>query len=607
MARALPASRHERQRSTGGYLPIEDHGIVGNLHTVALVGNEGTIDWFCPGRFDAPSLFGSILDSEDGGCFSLQPAGERFTTKQLYLPGTAVLVTRFFTEGGVGEITDFMPLEDSSCSIVRRIEVVRGSVRFRLACRPAFDYARAPHRLAVDGQLATFLAADGMCELRSATVPLEADGDMAVAELTLARGERASFTLSVGKAGPVWDEDAVEVAFRATVDFWRRWIGQSTYRGRWREVVDRSAITLKLLTYLPTGAVVAAPTTSLPEHIGGPRNWDYRYCWLRDSAFTMFAFLRLGFREEAFAYMAWLHGLGYQRHDGVPLQVMYTLDGQSDLKEFELTHLSGYRDSPPVRVGNGAADQLQLDVYGEVIDAVYLAERGGMPLSYTLWVKLRTILDWLAENWDQPDESIWEVRGGRREFTYSRIMTWVAFDRAIRIQTKRGLPADTRAWRLARDAAYEWVMTHGWSEARQAFNQYADSDVLDASVLILPLVLMIAPSDPRMLSTLDAIRDDLVSDSFVFRYDPEEAADDGLPGREGSFSLCSFWYVECLTRAGKLDEARLVFEKMLGYANHLGLYSEEIGASGEALGNFPQAFTHLGLISAAFDLDRALG
>jgi GH15 family glucan-1,4-alpha-glucosidase len=399
----------------------------------------------------------------------------------------------------------------------------------------------------------------------------------------------------------------VEGAFVDTVAFWRRWIGQSTYRGRWREVVDRSAITLKLLTYQPTGAVVAAPTTSLPEHIGGPRNWDYRYCWLRDSAFTMFAFLRLGFREEAFAYMTWLHGLGYGRTDGAPLQVMYTLDGHSELPEYELSHLTGYRDSHPVRIGNGAADQLQLDVYGEVIDAVYLAERGGMPLSYSLWVKLRSILDWLAENWDQPDEGIWEVRGGRRNFTYSRVMTWVAFDRAIRIQSKRGLPADTHAWRLARDAAYEWVMTHGWSEARKAFNQYADSDVLDASVLILPLVLMIAPSDPRMLSTLDAIREDLVSDSFVFRYDPEDSADDGLPGREGSFSLCSFWYVECLTRAGKLDEARLVFEKMLGYANHVGLYSEEIGASGEALGNFPQAFTHLGLISAAFDLDRALG
>jgi GH15 family glucan-1,4-alpha-glucosidase len=607
MARAAPEHRREQKRSTAGYLPIEDHGVIGDLHTVALVGNEGTIDWFCPERFDAPSMFGSILDADSGGSFSLQPVGAPFTTKQLYLPGTAILVTRFFTEGGVGEITDFMPLGDGSGSIVRRIEVVRGSVRFRLSCSPAFDYARAAHRLVVDGKLATFLSADKMCELRSPTVELEAAGDSAVAELTLARGERASFVLAVGKPGAVWDEAAVEGAFADTVAFWRKWMGQSTYRGRWREVVDRSAITLKLLTYLPTGAVVAAPTTSLPEHIGGPRNWDYRYCWLRDSAFTMFAFLRLGFRDEAFSYMTWLHGLGYRRADGVPLQVMYTIDGHSDLAESELTHLTGYRDSHPVRIGNGAANQLQLDVYGEVVDAVYLAERGGMPLSYSLWVKLRSILDWLAENWDQPDEGIWEVRGGRRNFTYSRVMTWVAFDRAIRIQTKRGLPADTRRWRLARDAAYEWVMTHGWSEARQAFNQYADSDVLDASVLILPLVLMIAPTDPRMLSTLDAIRDDLVSDSFVFRYDPEDSADDGLPGREGSFSLCSFWYVECLTRAGKLDEARLVFEKMLGYANHLGLYSEEIGASGEALGNFPQAFTHLGLISAAFDLDRALG
>ena len=407
--------------------------------------------------------------------------------------------------------------------------------------------------------------------------------------------------------GPLRDADAVERSFGETVEFWRGWIGQSRYRGRWREMVDRSAITLKLLTYLPTGAVVAAPTTSLPEHIGGPRNWDYRYCWLRDSAFTMFAFLRLGFREEALSYLGWLHERGSVRDGGAPLQVMYAIDGRSELAEHELSHLAGYRDSQPVRIGNGAADQLQLDVYGEVVDAVYLAERGGMPISYTLWVKMRSILDWLADNWEQPDEGIWEVRGGRRDFTYSRIMTWVAFDRAIRIQTKRGLPADTIKWRAARDAAYEWVMTHGWSEVRQAFNQYGGSDVLDASVLILPLVLMIAPNDPRMLSTLDAIRDDLVSDSFVFRYDTEDAADDGLPGREGSFSLCSFWYVECLTRAGRLDEARLVFEKMLGYANHLGLYSEEIGASGEALGNFPQAFTHLGLISAAYDLDRALG
>jgi GH15 family glucan-1,4-alpha-glucosidase len=602
-----PERRRDQEHDANGYLPIEHHGVIGDLHTVALVGSEGTIDWFCPERFDAPSMFGAILDSRTGGRFAIRPADEAFTTKQLYLPGTAVLVTRFFTETGVGEVVDFMPLGPGSCTVVRRIEVVRGVVRFRAHCEPAFDYARAEHRLAIEGGLATFLAGDAMCELRAVGNELGQEGAAAVAEVTLDRGERAAFVLSVGTPGRAWDEEAVELAFRDTVAFWRGWIAKSRYRGRWREVVDRSAITLKLLTYLPTGAVVAAPTTSLPEQIGGPRNWDYRYCWLRDSAFTMFAFLRLGFRDEAAAYLSWLHERGNVDEDGAPLQVMYGVDGRSDLTEHELPHLSGYRDSGPVRIGNGASTQLQLDVYGEVVDAVYLAERGGMPLSYELWVKLRAILDWLAENWDQPDEGIWEVRGGRQRFTYSRIMTWVAFDRALRIQAKRGLPADTRKWREARDAAYEWVMTHGWSEARQAFNQYADSDVLDASVLIMPLVLMIAPTDPRMLSTLDAILEDLVSDSFVFRYDTEEAADDGLPGREGSFSLCSFWYVECLTRAGRLDEARLVFEKMLGYANHLGLYSEEIGASGAALGNFPQAFTHLGLISAAYDLDRALG
>ncbi|MDX6563927.1 MAG: hypothetical protein QOD65_3741 [Gaiellales bacterium] len=607
MARSAPERRREQERDADGYLPIEHHGIIGDLHTVALVGNEGTIDWFCPKRFDAPSLFGALLDTQKGGRFSIRPANEAFTTKQLYLPGTAVLVTRFFTESGVGEIVDFMTL-GPDCSIVRRIEVVRGSVTFRVLCEPAFDYARVPHRLIVDGALATFLAGDDMCELRSVSGSLEeSKGDAAQAEVTLRRGEQVSFVLAMGKPGRTWDEAAVETAFVETVKFWRDWIGQSRYRGRWREYVDRSAITLKLLTYAPTGAVVAAPTTSLPERIGGPRNWDYRYCWLRDSAFTMFAFLRLGFRDEAFHYLNWLQERGNMDEDGPPFQVMYAVDGRSDLTEQELPHLSGYRGSGPVRIGNQASSQLQLDVYGEVVDAVYLAERGGMPISYALWVKLRSILDWLADNWDQPDEGIWEVRGGKRDFTYSRVMTWVAFDRAIRIQAKRGLPADTTRWRKARDAAYEWVMTHGWSEARQSFNQFADSDILDASVLILPLVLMIAPTDPRMLSTLDAIRDELVSDSFVFRYDTEEAADDGLPGREGSFSLCSFWYVECLTRAGRLDEARLVFEKMLGYANHLGLYSEEIGASGDALGNFPQAFTHLGLISAAYDLDRALG
>jgi GH15 family glucan-1,4-alpha-glucosidase len=603
-------------RAKADYLPIAEHGLIGDLHTAALVGTDGTIDWYCCPRFDSPSVFGAILDAHRGGRFRISPAGESWSSKQLYLPDTNVLITRFLMPVGVGEVQDFMPPPRPGASahrhrMIRRVVAIRGEMRFVVEVAPRFDYGRACHEVALTAHGALFSSPNLALSL-STSDPLEVVDDRDVrAEVVLRAGQSATFVLEraeVGDTPEPCSEAEVAEEFDATVAFWRDWLRRSRYSGRWREMVNRSALTLKLLTYAPTGAIVAAPTTSLPEVVGGTRNWDYRFTWMRDSAFTLYALLRLGFTDEAAAFMSWLQGRvrnGDDRACG-PLQVMYGIDGRDDLPEEELSHLDGYMGSAPVRIGNGAANQLQLDIYGELMDSLYLCNKYGLPIYHDGWIEMTRSVEWLIEHWDQADEGIWETRGGRRAFTYSRLMSWVAVERAIRIAQERGLPADTVRWGAARDSIYNQIMERGWHPGRQAFVQHYDTDVLDASLLLMPLCKFIAPTDPRWISTLDAITAELVSDSLVYRYNAG-ATPDGLAGTEATFSMCSFWWVEALARAGRLDDARLAFEKMLTYANHVGLYSEEIGLTGEQLGNFPQAFTHLALISAAFTLDHELG
>ena len=590
-----------------GYLPIAEHGVVGDLRTIALVGTDGTIDWYCCPRFDSPSVFGAILDKNRGGRYRIAPTLGVGTVKQLYFPDTNVLITRFLTPAGVAELEDFMPVGPRQ-RLIRRVLCVRGEMTFRVEVDPRFDYGREASETELHENGVVFRSPSLVLAL-STGVDLRPGENGVVGEFVLGAGESESFALETGSDAPsVATSEEMRDEFEETVEFWRRWLGQSRYRGRWRETVHRSALVLKLLTYQPSGAMVAAPTTSLPEQIGGGRNWDYRYTWIRDTAFSLYALLRLGFTDEAAGFMDWLTDRFRERvgNDSGPLQIMYAVDGSAELPEEVLEHLEGYRASAPVRVGNGAANQLQLDIYGELIDSVYLYNKYGSPISHDAWSDLARIVEWVCENWDQTDEGIWETRGGKQNFTFSRLMSWVAVERAIRMARQRGLPADLVRWMAVRDDIYRQVHERGWNAKRGAFVQHYDTDVLDASVLLMPLTKFMAPTDPLWLSTLDAISDELVSDSLVYRYNVE-ASPDGLKGDEGTFTICSFWYVEALARAGRLDEARLAFEKMLTYANHVGLYSEEIGATGELLGNFPQAFTHLALISAAANLDRELG
>jgi GH15 family glucan-1,4-alpha-glucosidase len=594
------------------YLPIEDHGIIGNLHTAALVGTDGTIDWLCLPAFDSPSVFCSILDDEKGGHFGLRPV-EYTRSQQIYLPDTNVLLTRFFSPGGLAETLDFMPIvtgPEERHRLVRNVRVIRGRLDFWVECRPAFDYARRDHSVSADKAGAVFSSDDSCLGLATDVRLEEWERGAAGARFSLGAGERATFVLAhLGQGegpGEILSDVGFEELLHRTLRYWRGWLSNSTYHGRWREMVHRSALVLKLMVYDPTGALVASPTMGLPERIGGERNWDYRYTWLRDAALALYALIYVGFEDEARNFMGWLRDRCQEDKDGL-LQPLYGIDGRTEVAETELTHLSGYMNSAPVRLGNGAHGQRQLDLYGAVLDAAYLYNKYGAPLDYDLWKNLAKILNWLSDNWRDPDEGIWEVRGGRRQFVSSKLLSWVALERAGRIARQRGLPGGNGRWQQERDAIYEEIMEMGWNPERNSFVQYYGSDALDASLLLMPLVKFVGPTDPRWTATLDRIQQELTYDTLVERYQTEQAAPDGLTGGEGSFNLCSFWLVECLTQAGRLEEARLALEKMFSYANHLGLYSEEIGYSGEALGNFPQAFTHLALMSAAVHLDRALG
>ncbi|RQW95757.1 glycoside hydrolase family 15 protein [Micromonospora globispora] len=603
------------------YPAVEAHGLIGDLQTAALVAMDGTLDWFCAPRFDSPSVFGGLLDRHKGGYFKVSPEGVDYTSKQLYLPGTPILITRFLSADGVGELVDFMPIAGDQPTdrhrLVRMLRMVRGTMRFRIDCQPRFNYGRDPHE--VDTYPEGYVFRSPALSLAASLVhypetrPLEQgvlrkEGGMWTVT-TLGEGEAGAVVLETGVSPDrprTYTPCEVQELLEQTRDFWRRWLARSRYTGRWRESVHRSAITLKLMTYAPTGALVAAPTAGLPEQIGGQRNWDYRYTWIRDSSISVHALLALGFTDEAWQYMHWLDDrVREAREREVPLQCVYRVDGSPDLSEETLDHLEGYRGSAPVRIGNGAANQLQLDIYGEVLNALHEADCHGLQGTHEGWLNTAGTMDWLCDNWDQPEDGIWETRSGPQDFTYGRLMSWVGLDRAVRLAHRRGRPADTSRWVGTRNQIYDQIMARGFHPGRRAFVQHYTTDVLDASLLAMPYVGFVSPTDPMWRSTLRAMDAELVSDSLVYRYDPS-ASPDGLPGQESTFTMCTFWYVRALAQSGRLEDARLTFEKMLTYSTPLGLYSEEIAPTGEQTGNFPQAFSHLALISAAVELDRLL-
>ena len=629
------------------YQPIDSYGVIGDCHSVVLVAPDGSVDWGCLPDFDSPAVFCRLLDAERGGYFQIAPTDNSIIGKQRYLRDSNVLQTRFSYDTGEILLTDFMPVEtlsawqfrelnnntwtreDGSChSLVRIVECIYGELPITMRLKVSPDYAAAPGEITLlpdnmgavisGGQQHIGLGIIGAYRLPTFSIveiDQEAMHPTLEVQVTLQEGERLLFAVGVGRTARAAQRLAeTELHLRNfdwelahTLHWWRTWLAGCSYKGSYDSWVKRSALVLKMMTYAPTGAIVAAPTTSLPEELGGVRNWDYRYTWLRDATFTLYALNVLGFTEEAHAFTHWLRRLSYS--NGEDLQIMYGIRGERELVERELPHLSGYANSQPVRIGNGAASQRQLDVFGEVLDCIHLFRRqGGFEhygerLEGPLWSMLCLLIEHVCAHWHEPDSGIWEVRGGMRHFVYSKVMCWVALDRGIRAAEQLNLEADLERWRIVRDQIRTDILIHGYNSQIGAFTQSYDSIALDASNLLLPLVGFIAPDDPRMRSTVDCIIDRLTdSNGFVYRYH----ADDGLPGNEGTFTICTFWLVDNLAMEGRIDEARSLFERLLSYAGQLGLFSEEVGNNSiRALGNYPQAFTHIALINSAYNLKKA--
>lgn len=592
------------------YELIENHGVIGDLNTIALVSIDGSIDFMCLPDFDSPTVFGALLDKKKGGFFQISACEDSIKKKQLYIPDTNILLTRFHYEDGIGEITDFMPLSSffRSNILIRRIKSIKGMITFRMRCNPQFNYGQDSHRTEIKNNAIFFHSETGLTLKLSSTVPIEVRKEGGYSEFTLKIGETADFVLQnfQDKQDSISSLKAfVDAAFIHTTNYWKDWSRSSSYNGRWREMVIRSALTLKLLISEKYGAIIAAPTFGLPEKIGGHKNWDYRFVWLRDASFTVYALLAIGYHKEAESFMKWMQKIFENLKKKTILKPFYNIDGSCVHSSHVLTQFEGYKKSAPVIIGNDATNQLQLDIYGEFIDTIYLCDKYISPISYNTWIYLFDQVDWLIKNWKRKDQSIWETRGKAHEFLYSRLMCWVAFDRIIKIGLAHSYPFPN-TWIKERNKIFESIYKDFWSKEKGAFIQFKGSEHVDAACLFMPLLRFISPKDPKWLSCLTAVENNLATDCMIYRYKPSEAKLFGLNKGEGTFSACSFWYIECLSRSGQLQKAQTYFDKMLSYANHLGLYSEQLGFHGEQLGNFPQAYTHSSLISAAYDLDKRL-